>query len=247
MKEKINTTLNYSFNFDPKKRKKEDIKFIVFHYTGMKKEIDAINKLINKDSKVSSHYFIKKNGEILTLVPDLYTAWHAGISRWKNYKSLNRYSIGIEISNTGHRFNNESYSKKQINSVIKLSKFLITKYNIKEKNILGHSDIAPERKQDPGEKFPWKFLAKNKIGYWHNLSQNYLSKNRKVKIREIDKKKFFQNLYQLGYLKISSDTKNKFNKLIIKAFQRRFRQELINGIVDKECLKISYSLLNKFT
>ena len=95
MKEKINTTLNYSFNFDLKKRKKEDIKFIVFHYTGMKKEIDAINKLINKDSKVSSHYFIKKNGEILTLVPDLYTAWHAGISRWKNYKSLNRYSIGI--------------------------------------------------------------------------------------------------------------------------------------------------------
>lgn len=247
MKEKINTTLNYSFNFDLKKRKKEDIKFIVFHYTGMKKEIDAINKLINKDSKVSSHYFIKKNGEILTLVPDLYTAWHAGISRWKNYKSLNRYSIGIEISNTGHRFNNESYSKKQINSVIKLSKFLITKYNIKEKNILGHSDVAPERKQDPGEKFPWKFLAKNKIGYWHNLSQNYLSKNRKVKIKEIDKKKFFQNLYQLGYLKISSDTKNKFNKLIIKAFQRRFRQELINGIVDKECLKISYSLLNKFT
>ena len=137
--------------------------------------------------------------------------------------------------------------KKQINSVIKLSKFLITKYNIKEKNILGHSDVAPERKQDPGEKFPWKFLAKNKIGYWHNLSQNYLSKNRKVKIREIDKKKFFQNLYQLGYLKISSDTKNKFNKLIVKAFQRRFRQEQIDGIVDRECLKISYSLINKFT
>ena len=86
MKAKINTTLNYSLNFDLKKRKKEKIKFIVFHYTGMKKEIDAINKLINQNSKVSSHYFIKKNGEILTLVPDLYIAWHAGISRWKNYK-----------------------------------------------------------------------------------------------------------------------------------------------------------------
>src|SRR5210317_1284666 len=216
--------INYSPNFEIKKRKK--VIFIIFHYTGMKKE---------------------KNGQVIQMVPDLYIAWHAGISKWGKYKSLNRYSIGIEISNTGHRFNNESYSKKQINSVIKLSKFLITKYNIKEKNILGHSDVAPERKQDPGEKFPWKFLAKNKIGYWHNLSKNCLSKNRKVKIREIDKKKFFQNLYQLGYLKISSDTKNKFNKLIIKAFQRRFRQELIDGIVDKECLKISYSLINKFT
>ena len=238
---------NYSPNFEIKKRKASKVIFIIFHYTGMQKEKNAIKKLIDSKSKVSCHYFIKKNGQVIQMVPDLYIAWHAGISKWGKYKSLNRYSIGIEISNTGHRFNNESYSKKQINSVIKLSKFLITKYNIKEKNILGHSDVAPERKQDPGEKFPWKFLAKNKIGYWHNLSQNYLSKNRKVKIREIDKKKFFQNLYQLGYLKISSDTKNKFNKLIIKAFQRRFRQELINGIVDKECLKISYSLLNKFT
>jgi len=238
---------NYSPNFEIKKRKASKVIFIIFHYTGMQKEKNAIKKLIDSKSKVSCHYFIKKNGQVIQMVPDLYIAWHAGISKWGKYKSLNRYSIGIEISNTGHRFNHESYSKKQINSVIKLSKFLITKYNIKEKNILGHSDVAPERKQDPGEKFPWKFLAKNKIGYWHNLSQNYLSKNRKVKIREIDKKKFFQNLYQLGYLKISSDTKNKFNKLIIKAFQRRFRQELINGIVDKECLKISYSLLNKFT
>jgi len=238
---------NYSPNFEIKKRKASKVIFIIFHYTGMQKEKNAIKKLIDSKSKVSCHYFIKKNGQVIQMVPDLYIAWHAGISKWGKYKSLNRYSIGIEISNTGHRFNNENYSKKQINSIIKLSKFLITKYNIKKKNILGHSDIAPERKQDPGEKFPWKFLAKNKIGYWHNLSQNYLSKNRKVKIREIDKKKFFQNLYQLGYLKISSDTKNKFNKLIIKAFQRRFRQELIDGIVDRECLKISYSLLNKFT
>jgi len=238
---------NYSPNFEIKKRKASKVIFIIFHYTGMQKEKNAIKKLIDSKSKVSCHYFIKKNGQVIQMVPDLYIAWHAGISKWGKYKSLNRYSIGIEISNTGHRFNNENYSKKQINSIIKLSKFLITKYNIKKKNILGHSDIAPERKQDPGEKFPWKFLAKNKIGYWHNLSQNYLSKKRKVKIKEIDKKKFFQNLYQLGYLKISSDTKNKFNKLIIKAFQRRFRQELIDGIVDKECLKISYSLINKFT
>jgi N-acetylmuramoyl-L-alanine amidase len=83
MRASINTTLNYSYNFDLKKRKKKQIKFIIFHYTGMKKEIDAINKLINQNSKVSSHYFIKKNGEILTMVPDLYKAWHAGISHGK--------------------------------------------------------------------------------------------------------------------------------------------------------------------
>ena len=176
MKEKINTTLNYSFNFDLKKRKKEDIKFIVFHYTGMKKEIDAINKLINKDSKVSSHYFIKKNGEILTLVPDLYTAWHAGISRWKNYKSLNRYSIGIEISNPGHDNKYDKFTNKQIHSILKLSNFLIKKYKIKSKFILGHSDISPDRKKDPGEKFPWQYLSKRKIGYWHNLNKKKFKK-----------------------------------------------------------------------
>ena len=149
MKGKINTTLNYSFNFDLKKRKKEDIKFIVFHYTGMKKEIDAINKLINQNSKVSSHYFIKKNGEILTLVPDLYIAWHAGISAWKNYKSLNRYSIGIEISNPGHNNRYNKFTKKQIHSILKLSNYLIKKYKIKYNFILGHYDITHYIKKDP--------------------------------------------------------------------------------------------------
>ena len=97
---RIYTTLNYSPNFDLKKRKNKEIKFIIFHYTGMKKEIDSINKLIKFNSKVSSHYFIKKNGEILSLVPETYIAWHAGVSHWKNFKSINKYSIGIEISNS---------------------------------------------------------------------------------------------------------------------------------------------------
>ena len=192
MKAKINTTLNYSLNFDLKKRKKEKIKFIVFHYTGMKKEKDAINKLINKSSKVSSHYFIKKNGEILTLVPDLYIAWHAGISRWKNYKSLNRYSIGIEISKPGHDNKYDKFTKKQIHSILKLSNFLIKKYKIKSKFILGHSDISPDRKKDPGEKFPWQYLSKRKIGYWHNLNKKKNQKNEKSKIIRIRKICFYK-------------------------------------------------------
>ena len=158
----LKTTLNYSPNFSQPKRTKKQIKFIIFHYTGMKSESIAIKKLTNSNSKVSSHYLVKNNGQIVVLVPDRYIAWHAGVSLWKNYKSLNKNSIGIEISNPGHDFGYKKFSKSQMLSIIKLSKFLIKKYNIKPKNILGHSDIASNRKKDPGEKFPWKNLFKKK-------------------------------------------------------------------------------------
>ena len=241
----MHTTLNYSPNFDIKKRKPNEIKFIVFHYTGMKKELDAIKKLTDHKSKVSSHYFIKKNGEILTLVPDLYTAWHAGVSYWKKYKFLNKYSIGIEISNSGHDFNYSKFSKKQIISIEKLSKFLIKKYKIKSSFILGHSDISPERKNDPGEKFPWKYLSKKKIGYWHDLKENFLLDKRNIKIDTKTKLNFFQNLNRIGYKKINNISKTHSMKLITLAFQRRFRQQLINGIVDLECALISKNLVEK--
>ena len=160
----LKTILSYSPNFNSKKRTYKKIRFLIFHYTGMKKESEAIKKLINIESDVSSHYLIKNNGNILTLVPDLYEAWHAGKSSWKNYESLNQNSIGIEVTNPGHEFGYKKFSKKQIFSLLKLSKFLIKKYKINSKNILGHSDIAPQRKKDPGEKFPWEYLSKNKIG-----------------------------------------------------------------------------------
>ena len=144
----INITTNYSPNFNPKKRKVRQIKFIIFHYTGMKTDSQALKRLTNLKSKVSSHYLIKDNGEIVTMVPDLYIAWHAGKSYWKNFKSLNKNSIGVEISNPGHNFKYKKFSKKQIQSILKLSKFLIKKYKINKKNILGHSDIAPNRKKE---------------------------------------------------------------------------------------------------
>jgi len=242
----MNTTLNYSPNFNKKKRKPNDIKFIIFHYTGMKRENDAINRLTSFNSKVSSHYFIKKNGEILTLVPDLYVAWHAGSSSWKKYKFLNKNSIGIEISNPGHDNKYTHFNKRQMKSVLKLSKFLIKKYKIKSKFILGHSDISPDRKKDPGEKFPWKKLFKKQIGLWHNLNQRILLKNRNQAISFIEKNIFYKNLYKIGYSKnISKKNINYLKKLTI-AFQMRFRQELINGIVDKECLIISKNLIKKF-
>jgi N-acetylmuramoyl-L-alanine amidase len=105
----IKTTLNYSPNFTSKKRTSNQIKFIIFHYTGMKKESEAINRLTNIQSEVSCHYLIKNNGEIIKLVPDLYVAWHAGKSSWGSFKSLNQSSIGIEITNPGHEFSYKNF------------------------------------------------------------------------------------------------------------------------------------------
>ena len=241
-------TLNYSPNFKSQKRKANQIKFIILHYTGMKQESEAIKRLVDIKSKVSCHYLIKNNGEIVVMVPDLYEAWHAGVSAWKNFKSLNKHSIGIEISNPGHEYNYKKFSKKQIKSLKILSQFLIKKYRINQNNILGHSDIAPNRKKDPGEKFPWKYFAKLGIGKWHSLSNQILIKKRRKKINLTDKKKFFNNLSKIGY-SIKSPTKLKkdqFLNLITCAFQRRFRQELINGKIDHECLIISQNLVKKF-
>jgi len=244
----MHTTLNYSPNFETKKRKKNEIKFIVFHYTGMKKESEAIDRLTNINSKVSSHYLVKNNGEIVLMVPDLYKAWHAGVSSWKNSKSLNKKSIGIEISNPGHEYNYKIFSKKQIQSLKKLCKFLIKKYKINQKNILGHSDIAPNRKKDPGEKFPWEQLSKNGVGIWHTLSKEELKKNRGLKISKIDKNSFFANLFKVGYSKkIQKDlNKDRYLSDVTKSFQRRFRQGLINGKIDRECLLISKNLLKRY-
>jgi N-acetylmuramoyl-L-alanine amidase len=228
---------NYSANFDSKKRKSKQIKFLIFHYTGMRKESDAINRLTKIQSEVSSHYLIKKNGDIIVMVPDLYVAWHAGKSSWKSFKSLNKNSIGIEISNPGHENNYLNFSKKQIKSILYLSRSLIKKYKIQSSNVLGHSDIAPFRKKDPGEKFPWKYLAKIGIGEWHSISNKTLKENRNKKININEEKIFLKNLFKIGY---SKKILNK--KTLVSAFQRRYRQNLINGKIDQECLLISKNL-----
>ena len=234
-----NISLNYSPNFSSKKRIKKNIKFIIFHYTGMNNEIKAINRLTSVKSKVSCHYFIKKNGQIILMVPELYKAWHAGKSNWKKHNNLNKYSIGIEIQNKGHQNGYENFSKFQISSLIKISRYLIKKYKIKKKNILGHSDISYDRKTDPGEKFPWKYLAKKKIGVWHNLKKNRLKNLRSIKISFHNKKKIFFYLKKFGYF-VKKNNKN--SKELFKNFQRRFRPELINGKFDKECLLIAKNI-----
>jgi N-acetylmuramoyl-L-alanine amidase len=244
----LKTILNYSPNFDSKKRPSKQIKFIIFHYTGMKSESDALKRLTDIQSEVSSHYLIKNNGEIIKLVPDLFIAWHAGKSSWQNHKSLNENSIGIEITNPGHENGYKKFTQKQITSLLKLSKFLIRKYKISSRDILGHSDIAVLRKKDPGEKFPWEYLSKNKIGIWHTLNKQDLIKNRKLKVSKIEENIFFRNMLKIGYSKKypKDNSKNKYLNELAKTFQRRFRQELVDGKIDQECLIISKNLIKAY-
>ena len=244
----LKTILNYSPNFNPKKRTSKQIKFIIFHDTGMKSESDALKRLTEIQSEVSCHYLIKNNGEIVKIVPDLYIAWHAGKSSWKNYKSLNQNSIGIEITNPGHEYGYKNFTQKQITALLKLSKFLIKKYKINPKNILGHSDIAVQRKKDPGEKFPWKYLSKNRIGIWHTLSKQELKQNRKLETSREEENFFFNNLFKIGYSKkpLADMNKAKYLRELAKTFQRRFRQELVDGKIDQECLLISKNLIKAY-
>ena len=233
MKIKLLNSPNYSRNSRPKK----SIKFIIIHYTGMQSEIESINRLIDKNSKVSCHYLINRKGTITQMVKENKIAWHAGVSKWKNIKNLNKNSIGIELVNKGHFFGYENYSNLQINSLIKLCSKLKKKYKIHKENFLGHSDIAPNRKIDPGEKFPWKRLSNYKLGKWYNL--------KKDEILSDDKKKlFFKNLYKIGYRYFEIDKRVKSDKLIIKAFQRRYNPKKITGYIDLKTLKISQFLAN---
>ncbi len=235
---------NYSPNFNLPKRLKKRIKFIIIHYTGMKKESEAIQRLQEPKSKVSSHYLIRKNGDMVRLVPDLYEAWHAGVSSWKHFISINKNSIGIEITNPGHQYGYRNFSSKQIFSLKKLLNFLIKKYRIKKNCVLGHSDISPGRKKDPGEKFPWEILAKNKLAQWHNLDQKKIKKFRKKNLlTNIEKKIFLKNLHKIGYNDVKGFKFGKNIKCLTTAFQRHFRQSLVNGKIDKECLLISKKLL----
>ena len=227
-------------NYSTEIRVKKNIKFIVIHYTGMQSERACIKRLSSKKSQVSTHYLINREGKITRMVDEKNAAWHAGKSKWKNFINLNDQSIGIELVNKGHQYGYENFSKKQISKLILLCKSLIKKYKIKKTNILGHSDIAPLRKKDPGEKFPWYFLSKQKIGYWHGINKKNVN-NQNLSKSEL-RKIFFNNLYKIGYRYFNKKKLSKSDLKVIKVFQRRFRQDKVNGLIDQECLQISHYL-----
>ena len=230
---------DFSPNYSNKIRSKAEIRFIIVHYTGMQSEIESIRRLKDPQSKVSCHYLINRKGKIIQMVKNNNIAWHAGKSKWKNYSNLNKYSLGIELVNKGHQFGYQNYTKRQINSLIQLCKILKKKYAIKKENFLGHSDIAPLRKIDPGEKFPWKKLSSYNLGHWYKKNQKIFATNTKIM-----KILFFKNLKKLGYGFFTVEKRNFKDKKIVRSFQQHYLPTNVTGKIDQKTYKISHFLTN---
>ena len=178
----------------------------------MQSERASIKRLVSSKSKVSTHYLINRDGEVVKMVNENRVAWHAGKSKWKHFNKLNSTSIGIELVNKGHEFGYQSFPKAQIQKLVLLLKTLVKKYKIKNTNILGHSDIATLRKIDPGEKFPWNYLIKNKIVFKYSVNKNIdLKINNKKNYRSI----FFKNLYKIGYRYFNQKKSSKYVNLLV--------------------------------
>ena len=234
----MNIISDFSRNFSKKKRRNaRHIKFVIIHYTGMQSEIESLNRLKNIKSKVSCHYFINRKGKIVQMVLDKNIAWHAGKSKWKKFTNLNNNSIGIELVNRGHRFGYQNFTKAQIKQLIILCKKLKKKYRLKQENFLGHSDIAPLRKIDPGEKFPSEKLSKHNIGKWYSRRKISLKVNTK-KLNKI----FFKNLKKLGYRYFNIEKRNFQDHKIIKSFQQHYLPKNVTGKIDQKTFQISQFL-----
>jgi len=237
----MNIIFSRSPNFKVSK-KVRDIKFLIIHYTGMKNFQSAVDRLKDPNSKVSSHYVISRSGRVLELVKPRDIAWHAGVSAWRGFKNINKNSVGIELENKGHDFGYQKFSKAQIRNLIILLKKLKKKFKIKNINIIGHSDVAPTRKIDPGEKFPWKLLSLQDVGIFHNLEEEILKHYRRKKIiGKASNTEIINLAKKIGYTFKNLSNKNFF--YFTKAFQRRFRQNLISGYFDQECYLILRNLV----
>ncbi len=230
---------NFSPNHSTKTRPNNQIKFVIIHYTGMQSEIESIKRLKNPKYAVSCHYLINRKGKIFRMVKDKNIAWHAGKSKWKKFVNLNKYSLGIELVNKGHHYGYQNFSTRQIRSLIILCKQLKKKYRIKKENFLGHSDIAPLRKNDPGEKFPWKMLSTHSLGRWHKRVRDI----DKVKFKQIENL-FFKNIYKLGYRFFSVKKRNPKDKKVIKSFQQHYLPKNVTSKIDEKTFKISHFLIS---
>jgi len=233
----IKIVMDFSPNFTKKIRKFKDIKFVIIHYTGMQSEIESLKRLKSHSSKVSCHYLINRKGRIIQLVKDKNIAWHAGKSKWGKFTNLNKNSIGIELENKGHQFGYQKFTEDQIKNLIILCKQLKKKYKIKTENFLGHADIAPLRKIDPGEKFPWKKLSKFKLGKWYFEKKIFFRVNKK----NIEKA-FFRNIKIIGYRYFNIHRRNKSDKNIVKSFQQHYLPNKVTGRVDQKTFIISHFL-----
>lgn len=204
---------------------------LVLHYTGMKTAEAALQRLCDPAAGVSSHYTVDEDGTIYRHVPEDRRARHAGTSWWAGARDINSRSIGIEIVNPGHEWGYRAFPIEQIDAVIALSKDIVSRHAIPAHNVVGHSDVAPERKEDPGELFPWHHLASAGIGLWPKESKAVLPIS------------FEKALRRYGY-GIRPDTEASLEQAII-AFQRHFRPSRLDGVLDAECESILAGLLAK--
>ena len=214
--------MNYSF-----RKKNKKVKYIVIHYTGMESFKRAISKLNNLNSDVSCHYLISKSGLIFNLLCPSFKAWHAGKSQWKDVKNLNDYSVGIELENKGHDHGYNNFSSNQYSSLKKLITFLSKNFQIQHQNIIFHSDISPNRKKDPGEKF---------LTYKAGIERfkNYIPYKKKYSILDLLKLYGFSNFYIKKY---KSDC--------IMAVKRSLNYREINNKIDNKFKLDFYNLLFK--
>lgn len=204
------------------------ITMIVLHYTGMQTGEAAIERLRDPAAKVSSHHVVAEDGTVLRLVDEEKRAWHAGRSHWRGVKDINSASVGIEIVNPGHEWGYRPFPDEQVAAVIRLVHEIKDRYEITRGNIVGHSDIAPARKQDPGELFPWGKLARLRLAL-PRPTKNLMDP------RWTDGG-FLLALERFGY-----DVED--GAAAVTAFQRRFRPEMVDGIIDAECRMLLLALL----
>jgi N-acetylmuramoyl-L-alanine amidase len=204
------------------------ITMLVLHYTGMPDAASAIHWLANPQSKVSAHYLVTEEGEIVRMVDESKRAWHAGRAHWRGVDDINSASIGIEIVNPGHEWGYRPFPDAQIQALVPLVHDIVTRHRITRGNVVGHSDVAPTRKQDPGELFPWATLARVRLALprpTKNLVDPQWSDGA-----------FMLALERFGYDITEPEA-------AVRAFQRRFRPEMIDGIIDGECRAILLALL----
>jgi N-acetylmuramoyl-L-alanine amidase len=202
------------------------IDMLILHYTGMPTGQAALERMCDPEAKVSAHYMIDEDGTVYRLVPEERRAWHAGVSFWAGEKNVNGRSIGIELVNPGHEWGYRPFPGKQIEALIELGRGILSRHAIPPERVLGHSDVAPDRKTDPGELFPWEVLAQNGIGLWPVPGAAHGD--------------FAQALAQFGY---GISQVNVSLECATAAFQRHFRPTRVDGVADAECAAILAGLI----
>jgi N-acetylmuramoyl-L-alanine amidase len=221
-------------NFDARRAPPD---MVVLHYTGMKTAKAAIARLRDREARVSAHYVVDEDGSILRLVAEERRAWHAGKGAWQGETDCNAASIGVEIVNPGHEFGYRDFPEAQIAAVISLVSDIRTRWTIPDARIIGHSDLAPERKQDPGERFPWKRLASVGHGLWFEPAPERiaaLGAPLGVGDEGLGVIVLRAGLHRLGYALTPGGDYDAATRLTVEAFQRHWRPALVDGIADGE-------------